>query len=138
MCTCTCAHTLLYIDNVVVVLRNKIFSKLLCHVVLAIHTNIAKPCTYVCICEWTCKNQLNCHNSRNPVYCLATFRSRHANYEAIDGQVCFHKRSFANPVRPQWSTTGYMGPLMGTNKAAWGVKLLLTTISAYQVDCGSF
>ena len=27
-----------------------------------------------------------------------------------------------------------MGPLMGTNKAAWGVKLLLMTVSAYQVD----
>ena len=25
-----------------------------------------------------------------------------------------------------------MGPLMGTNKAAWGVKLLLMTVSAYQ------
>ena len=31
-----------------------------------------------------------------------------------------------------------MGPLMGTNKAAWGVKLLLMTVSAYQVDCGCF
>ena len=27
-----------------------------------------------------------------------------------------------------------MGPLMGTNKAAWGVKLLLTTVSSYQAD----
>ena len=27
-----------------------------------------------------------------------------------------------------------MGLLMGTNKAAWGVKLLLTTVSPYQVD----
>ena len=25
-----------------------------------------------------------------------------------------------------------MWPLMGTNKAAWGVKLLLTTVSPYQ------
>ena len=31
-----------------------------------------------------------------------------------------------------------MGPLMGTNKAAWGVKLLLMTVLAYQADCGSF
>ena len=22
------------------------------------------------ICDWICKNRLNCHNSRNPVYCL--------------------------------------------------------------------
>ena len=35
-------------------------------------------------------------------------------------------------------TTESMGPLIGTNKVAWGVKLLLTTIWSYQVDCGSF
>ena len=58
---------------------------------------------------------------------------------AIDGQVCFHRQSFADPVKPQRSsTTGSMGPLMGTNKAVWGVKLLLTTVLPYQVDCGSF
>ena len=64
--------------------------------------------------------------------------SRHTNYEAIDGQVCFHRRSFADPIKPQQSTTESMGPLMGTNKAAWGVKLLLTTVWSHQVDCGSF
>ena len=26
---------------------------------------------------------------------------------------------FCYPVKPRRSTTGYMGPLMGTNKAAW-------------------
>ena len=31
-----------------------------------------------------------------------------------------------------------VGPLMGTNKAAWAVKLLLMTVMSYQVDCGSF
>ena len=31
-----------------------------------------------------------------------------------------------------------MEPLRGTNKATWCVKLLLTTIYVYQVDCGSF
>ena len=87
------------------------------------------------ICDWICKNRPNCHNSRNPVYILPL--SWHTNNEAIDGQVCFHRRSFANPVKPQWSTTESMRPLMGTNKAAWGVKLLLTTIWSYQVDCGS-
>ena len=60
------------------------------------------------------------------------------NDRAIDGQLCFHRWSFAGPVKPRQSTTGSIGPLMGTNKAAWGVKLLLMTISAYQVDCGSF
>ena len=64
--------------------------------------------------------------------------SRHTNYKAIDGQICFHRRSFADPVKPRRSTRGSMGPLMGINKAAWGVKLLLTTVWACQVDCGSF
>ena len=53
------------------------------------------------------------------------------NSEAIDGQVCFHRQSFADPVKPRWSTTESMGPLIGINKAAWGVKLLLTTVWSY-------
>ena len=64
--------------------------------------------------------------------------STRTNDGAIDGQVCFHRGSFDGPVKPRRSTTGSMGPLMGTNKAAWGVKLLLVTVSAYQVDCGCF
>ena len=64
--------------------------------------------------------------------------SRCTNDGAIDGQVCFHRRSFADPVKPRQSTTGSIGPLMGTNKAACGVKLLLMTVSSYQVDSGSF
>ena len=51
----------------------------------------------------------------------------------MDGQVCFHRRSFADPVKPQWSITGSMGPLMGTNKAAWDIKLLLMTVLASYV-----
>ena len=53
--------------------------------------------------------------------------STRTNDGAIDGQVCFHRGSFDGPVKPRRSTTGSMGPLMGTNKAAWGVKLLLVT-----------
>ena len=64
--------------------------------------------------------------------------SRHTIDGAIDSQFCFHRRSFANPVKPRWFITESMGPLMGTNKAAWSVKLLLTTVSSYQVVCGSF
>ena len=56
--------------------------------------------------------------------------STRANDGAIDGQVCFHRRSFDDTVKPRRSTTGSMGPLMGANKAAWGVKLLLMTVSA--------
>ena len=74
----------------------------------------------------------------DPFYSLTLLLalSRHTIDGAIDSQVCFHRRSFADPVKPRWSTTGSitMGPLMGTNKAAWGVKLLLTTVSSYQVD----
>ena len=64
--------------------------------------------------------------------------SRHTNYEVIDGQVCFHRWSFADPVKPQQSITESMGPLMGTDEATWDVKSLLTTVLSYQVDCGSF
>ena len=39
---------------------------------------------------------------------------------------------------PRRSTMGCMGPLGGTNKATWCVKLLPTTVSAYHVDCGCF
>ena len=74
------------------------------------------------------------HESHTPAL------SRHTIDGAIDGQVCFHRWSFANPVNPRWSTTGSMGLLMGITKAAWGVKLLLTTVlyACYQVDCSSF
>ena len=57
---------------------------------------------------------------------------------AIDGQVCFYRLSFSHPPKPRRSTTGCMGPLRGTNKATWCVRLLPTTISAYHVDCGCF
>ena len=40
-------------------------------------------------------------------------------------------------IKPWQSITGSMGPLMSTNKAAWGLKLLMI-VSAYQVDCSSF
>ena len=62
--------------------------------------------------------------------------SRHTIDGATDGQVCFHRRSFLGPVKPRRSTTGSMGPLMGINKAAWGAKLLLTSVSSLLVDCG--
>ena len=62
----------------------------------------------------------------------------HHSQGYIDGQVCFYRRSFADPVKPRRSTTGSMEPLRGTNKATWCVKLLPTTVSAYQVDCGCF
>ena len=70
-------------------------------------------------------------------------RLKHYTYSytihgAIDGQVCFYRRSFSNPAKPRQSTTGSMGPLRGTNKTTWCVKLLPTTVLAYHVDCGCF
>ena len=35
---------------------------------------------------------------------------------AKDGQVCFHRRLFANPLKPQKCTTEPVMPLDGTNK----------------------
>ena len=54
---------------------------------------------------------------------------------AKDSQVCFHKRLFADPVKPQRCTTETVRPLDGINKDVGGAKLLLTTISVYPVDC---
>ena len=53
---------------------------------------------------------------------------------AKDGQVCFHRRLFADPVN-QRCTTGPVRPLDGINKDVGGAKLLLTTTSVYPVDC---
>ena len=54
---------------------------------------------------------------------------------AKDGQVCFHRRLFADPVKPQRCTTESVRPLDGINKDVGGAKLLLTTTSVYPVDC---
>ena len=54
---------------------------------------------------------------------------------AKDGQVYFHRRLFANPVKPQRCTTEPVRPLDGINKNVDGAKLLLTTTSVYPVDC---
>ena len=52
-----------------------------------------------------------------------------------DGQVCFHRRLFADLVKPQGCTTEPVRPLDGINKDVSGAKLLLTTTSAYPVHC---
>ena len=54
---------------------------------------------------------------------------------AKDGQVCFHRRIFANPAKPQRCTTGPVKPLDGINKDVSDATLLLTTTSVYPVDC---
>ena len=54
---------------------------------------------------------------------------------AKDGQVCFHRRLFADPVKPQRCTAEPVRLLDGINKDAGGAKLLLTTTSVYPEDC---
>ena len=54
---------------------------------------------------------------------------------AKDGQVCFHRRLFANPVKPQRCATEPVRHLDGINKDVGGARLLLTTTSVYPVDC---
>ena len=57
---------------------------------------------------------------------------------AKDGQVCFHRRHFTNPVKPQRCTAEPVEPLNGINEDVGGAKLLLTTTSACPVDCACF
>ena len=53
---------------------------------------------------------------------------------AKDGQVCFHRGLFVDPVKPQRFTTEPVRPLDGINKDVGGAKLFLTTTSVYPVD----
>ena len=71
-----------------------------------------------CLCDWICKNRLNCHKNWTPSV----------------WQVCFHRRPFSDPVNPGECTTGTVEPPGGFNKNAWDAKLLPTTVLAYPVD----
>ena len=42
---------------------------------------------------------------------------------AIDSQVCFHRRLFANPVKLRRCITEPVWPLGSTNQNWWGAKL---------------
>ena len=52
----------------------------------------------------------------------------------VNGQVCFHRRPFAIPVRLLRCTTGSLGPVNGINKDVSGIRLLSTTASTYPMD----
>ena len=54
---------------------------------------------------------------------------------AKDGQVCLHRKLFANPVKPQRYTTEPVRSLDGINKDVSGATPLLMTTSVYHVDC---
>ena len=63
---------------------------------------------------------------------------RCTKHMAKHGQVCFHRRLFANPAKPRRCTTEPVRPLDGINKDVSGAKLLLMTTSVYHVDCACF
>ena len=42
--------------------------------------------------------------------------------------------AYANPVKPPWCTTGYVGPVNGINKDVTGARLLSTTVLTCPVD----
>ena len=54
---------------------------------------------------------------------------------AIDGQVCFQRRLFANPVKLQWCITGPIGPLRSTNQNWLCARLLPMAVLIYPVVC---
>ena len=53
----------------------------------------------------------------------------------IHSRVCFHRRLFADRVRPHWCITGPVGPLGRTNQGWCGVKLLTMSVSTHPVGC---
>ena len=53
---------------------------------------------------------------------------------AIDGQVCFHRWLFANPVKPPRRATGSMDPVNDINKDVSDARLQPTTVLSYPVD----
>ena len=57
------------------------------------------------------------------------------NCLAIDSQVCFHGRLFADPVKPRWCITGPVGPLGSTNQNWLCAKLLPMAVLICPVVC---
>ena len=57
------------------------------------------------------------------------------NCVAIDSQFCFHRRLFADPLKPSWCITGPVGPLGSTNQNWLGAKLLPMAVLIYPVVC---
>ena len=54
---------------------------------------------------------------------------------AIDSQVCFHGRLFADRVKLSWCITGPTGPLGSTNQNLLHAKLLPMAVLIYPVVC---
>ena len=68
------------------------------------------------------------------IYCTHA-QSRNINYKAIDSQVRFHRRLFANPVKPYWYITKPVGPLLNSNQNWLGDKLLPMAVLIHPVVC---
>jgi len=63
--------------------------------------------------------------------------SRHSDAIAIDKQVCFYKRLFANPVKSWRTIIDAVRPLRGINRVAWG-SILSHCTSAQLMARGIF
>ena len=57
------------------------------------------------------------------------------NCVTVHSEVCFHRRLFADRVRPNWCITGPVGPLGRTNQSWCGAKLLTMSVSTHPVGC---
>ena len=57
------------------------------------------------------------------------------NCVAIDSQVCFHGKLFADPVKPSWCIAGPVSLLGSTNQNWLGAKLLPMAVVIYPVVC---
>ena len=76
--------------------------------------HIITKSSIIAICDRICKNRSKSHKNWNPFYCWTLKLNSCTNqkplrhgYIYIDGQVCFHRRPFASPVRPLRCTTLY-------------------------------
>ena len=76
----------------------------------------------------------------SPIYCRTvnlwscTIIPRNTKHMAIDGQVCFQRQLFADPVKPQKYNKESVEPVNGINKDMRDTTLLPKTISTYPVD----
>ena len=61
--------------------------------------------------------------------------SRSINHVSIDGQVCFHRWLFTNPVRPHWCISGPVGPLGSTNQNWLCARVPPMAVAIYPVVC---
>ena len=69
---------------------------------------------------------------------LLHYLRKNTKHIAIDDQLCFHWKLIANPVKPPWYNTEYVGPVSGTNKDVTDARLLPMIVLTCPVDWVSF